>query len=241
MKKIYLLSLLMAIIVGVSVYLFANNLQQQTMAKIEANRSSVVVALQYIPANTEITGEMVTLQELPTEAINPLAARKLDDVIGTIAQFPIEPQEQVFTTRVKKRGEAAEGRLSYILEPGYRAITLGVDELSGVAGNITRGDYVDLIVTMRNAELEEKNDISFLIIENLQVLATGKKINAKADTATTQEYASITLAASPEDAIKIHYASQFDIRLALRAVLDDKITGETYYPTVFPTEAGTGG
>lgn len=103
MRKIYILSLLMAVIVGVSVYMFADNLQRQTLEKIEANRSSVVVALQFIPANAEITGEMVALKELPGEAINPLAASKLDDVIGAITQYPIEPQEQVFTSRVKKR------------------------------------------------------------------------------------------------------------------------------------------
>lgn len=241
MRKIYILSLLMAVIVGVSVYLFADNLQRQTLAKIEANRSSVVVAMQFIPANSEIRGDMIALQELPAEAINPLAARKLDDVIGAITQYPIEQQEQIFTSRVQQRGEAAEGRLSYILEPGYRAITLGVDEVTGVAGNLTKGDYVDLIVTMRNAELEENNDIAFMVVENLQVLETGKKVVENAESTAPQEYVSVTLAASPEDTIKIHYAAQFGIRLALRAVLDDAITGETYYPTIFPTEEGTGG
>ncbi len=149
MRKIYILSLLMAVIVGISVYFFADSLQREALQQAQANRSGVVVALQFIPANAEITAEMIALQELPNEAINPLSARNPEDVIGAISQYPIEPQEQVFTTRIQMRGEAAEGRLSYVLKPGFRAITIGVDEVSGVAGHLTRGDYVDLLVTMR--------------------------------------------------------------------------------------------
>ncbi|MDD2533149.1 MAG: Flp pilus assembly protein CpaB [Eubacteriales bacterium] len=240
MRKIYVFSLLMALAVGLSVYFFADSLQREALAKAQANQSSVVVAMAFIPANAEITREMVALTDLPIEAINPLTARSLDDVIGAISQYPIEQQEQIFTTRIQKRGEAAEGRLSYILEPGYRAITIGVDEVTGIAGNITRGDYVDLIATMRFAEYEEDNDVAMLIVENLQVLATGKKVISNAES-TVQEYLSVTLAARPEDTIKIHYAAQYGIRLALRPVLDDSITGETYYPTIFPTEAATVG
>lgn len=94
---------------------------------------------------------------------------------------------------------------------------------------------------MRNAELEEKNDVAFFIVENLQVLDTGKKFVENAEAKAVQEYTSVTLAASPEDTIKIHYATQFGIRLTLRAVLDEAITGETYYPTIFPSEEATGG
>lgn len=237
MRKIYILSILMAVIVGVSVYLFADTLQRRTLEQAQANRSGVVVAVQFIPANAEITSAMITLKELPDEAINTLAARTLEEVTGAISQYPIEPDEQIFTTRIQKRGEAAEGRLAYVLKPGYRAITLSVDEISGVAGHLTRGDYVDLLVTMRLAEFEENNDIALMIVENLQVLETGKKIVSTAESAAPMEYASVTLACSPTEAIKIHYASQYGIRLVLRPVLDNTLTGETWFPTVFPTEA----
>lgn len=234
MKKIYLLSLLMALVVGLSVYFFADSLQRQALEQNQVVKGNVVLATRFIPANTEITPDMLYLADWPVEAINQLAARKLDKVVGAITQLPIEANEQVFTTRVQKRGEAAEGRLSYVLEPGYRAITVAVDEISGVAGNISKGDYVDLAVTMRNAEFEEDNDVSFLIVENLLVLATGKKTISSTESTTPQDYFSVTLSASPEDAIKINYASRSGIRLILRPVLDETITGETWYPTVFP-------
>ncbi len=79
-----------------------------------------------------------------------------------------------------------------------------------------------------------------MIVQNLQVLETGKKAVSSAESVAEQDYVSVTLAASPTEAIKIQYASQFGIRLVLRPVLDDAITGETWFPTVFPTEAVTG-
>ena len=239
MKKIYILSILMALVVGMSVYFFADSIKKTALEKNEIQRSGVVVAINFIPVNTAITADMVKQTDLPIEGINPMAARKLDDVIGSITQYPIEAEEQIFTTRVKKRGEGAEGRLSYILSTGQRAVTVAVDEFKGVAGNITKGDYVDVVANMVNAENNDKNATSFFVVQNLLVLDTGKKVIESAE-ATNQEYVSVTLSASPEDVIKINYAATGDIRLVLRPVLDNEITAETYYPTVFPAEAAVG-
>lgn len=235
MKKIYLLSFLMALVVGVSVYFFADNLKKTALRQSVVNKGNVVVAAVYIPVNTQITPDMVTLADLPVEAINPLAINKLDLAVGAITQFPIEAQEQVFSTRIKKKGEAGEGRMSYVLDKGYRAITIAVDEVNGVAGQITRGDYVDLVVQYLNPEIDDKHEVSFMILENIQVLETGKKqiVSATETAPAATEYGTVTLAATPEQVLKINYAAKFGIRLVLRSVLDDQIVGTIFYPTVF--------
>lgn len=234
MKKIYLLSFIMAIVVGLTVYYFADSLKKSALEQAIVNEGNVVIATRFIPANTEITADMVTLAEWPVEAIHQLAARKLDEVVGGITQLPVEVNEQLLTTRVEPRGEAGKGRLSYVLEPGYRAITLAVNEVSGIAGNISKGDYVDLVVTMLNAEYDQEHPVSFLIVENLQVLAVGKKVIESTENAAASEYGSVTLAVTPEQALQINYAEGSGIRLILRPVLDDALTEETWYPTVFP-------
>lgn len=234
MKKIYILAFIMAIVVGLTVYYFADSMQKAALEQAAIPEGNVVIANRFIPANTEITADMLMLADWPMEAINQLSARKLDEVVGAITQLPVEMNEQILTTRIEKRGEEGRGRLSYVLEPGFRAITLPVNEISGVAGNISRGDYVDLVVTMLNAEYEEKNPVSFYIVENVQVLAVGKKVVANTENNAASEYASVTLAVTPDQAIKINYADRSGIRLVLRPVLDDQITGETWYPTIFP-------
>ncbi len=235
MKKIYLLSFLMALVVGVSVYFFADNLKKTALQQTVVNKGNVVIATVYIPVNTQITADMVALVDLPVEAINPLTINKLDLVVGAITQFPIEAREQIFSTRVKKKGEAAEGRMSYILEKGYRAITISVDEVNGVAGQITKGDYVDLVVQYLNPEIDQLHEVSFMILENIQVLETGKKqvVSATETAPAATEYATVTLSATPEQVLKINYAAKFGIRLVLRSVLDDQVVGSIFYPTVF--------
>jgi pilus assembly protein CpaB len=237
-KKIYLLSFLMALVVGVSVYFFADNLKQSALEKTVVNKGNVVVARVFIPVNTIITADMVMMADLPVEAINPLAINKLDLAVGAITQYPIEVQEQIFSTQIKKKGEAAEGRLSYVMDKGYRAVTVAVDEVTGVAGQITKGDYVDLVVQLVNAEIDDKHEVSFMIIENLQVLEIGKKqaVSATEAAPAATEYATVTLAATPEQVLKINYASKSGIRLVLRSVLDHDLAGDIYYPTVFPAD-----
>ncbi|NCC75299.1 MAG: Flp pilus assembly protein CpaB [Clostridia bacterium] len=236
MKKIYVLSFIMSLIVGISVYFFAESLKEDALRQNQIVKGNVVVAVRFIPADTEITPDMIQMADLPVEAINPLATRKLDAVVGAITQYPIEAQEQVLSTRVQKRGEASEGRLSYVLEPGQRAITLPVDELTGVAGNISQGDYVDLLVNMLKAEYNEDNEVSSFVVQDILVLAVGKKKLATTE-ATDQGYASVTLSVTPEDAVVINYAARSGIRMILRPVLDHEMTEETYYPTIFPTQA----
>lgn len=234
MKKIYLLAFIMAIVVGLAVYYFADSIKKAALEQAAVAEGNVVIATRFIPPNTEITPDMVTLADWPVEAINQLAARRLDEVVGAISQMPVEMNEQILSTRIEMRGESGKGRLSYVLEPGYRAITLSVNEITGVAGNISKGDYVDLVVTMLNAEFEKENPVSFFIVENVQVLSVGKKTIASTENAGEAEYASVTLAVTPEQAIQVNYADRSGVRLVLRPVLDDQITGETWYPTIFP-------
>jgi len=235
-KKIYVLSFIMSLVVGISVYFFSESLKEDALRQNQIVKGNVVVAVRFVPADTEITPDMVQMADLPVEAINPLATRKLDEVIGAITQYPLEAQEQVLSTRVQKRGEAAEGRLSYVLETGQRAITLPVDELTGVAGYISKGDYVDLLVNMLKAEYNEEFDVSSFVVQDVLVLEVGKKKLSSTE-ATDQGYASVTLSVSPEDAVVINYAAKSGIRMILRPVLDHETTEETYYPTVFPTQA----
>jgi pilus assembly protein CpaB len=235
MKKIYILSILMAIVVGLSVYYFADSLQKAALQQNQVLKGNVIVAAQFIPANTEITAEMITAIDLPVEAINPLAARTPGEVVGTIAQYPIEADEQLLTTRVKKRGEASEDRLSYILKPGYRAMTIPVDSISGIAGHVSKGDFVDLVVTMINPEINDKNAVTFAIVENIEILGTGEKVISSTE-AKSAGYGSLTLAVTPDQVLKIGYAIPQGIRVVLRPVLDPSSSEGAYYPTVFPGE-----
>ena len=100
-----------------------------------------------IPAETLITAEMVVLKDLPEESVHADAALKLENAVGSIAVEPIVSGEQVLTARLAKQGEAANS-LSYELEKGYRAVSVAVNEVTGVSGFIEAGDHVDVVATI---------------------------------------------------------------------------------------------
>ena len=233
MKKIYLLALIMAVIAGISVYLFAMSLQKDVNEN-SIPKTYVVVAAVAIPADTQITAEMVTTAELPVEAVHGQAVRSLADAVGKISQYPLAVDEQVLSTRLKDQG-ADNNKLSYVLESGYRAITLSVDNVSGISGYISRGDHVDLVANSTYMLVNE----SRVIVENLLVLRLG--VNQAAGAEGAAAYTTITLAATPEQVLQINQAmSSSRITFALRSVLDKKNDNpEPYSRPLTPPEADT--
>ena len=117
------------------------------------------------------------------------------------------------------------GPFSLALEDGKRAISVGVDDISGVSGYIVKGDYVDVIATVIPAE--GNTPVSTSLVENVLVLQVGTKQGA---TDSEGSYATVTLSVTPQEALKINYAaSNGKLRLVLRPILDNKIVNPGDY------------
>ena len=212
MKKIYLLALIVAIIAGLSTYYFASSIQKQAQVSAE-DKQFVVVAAVSIAADTIITADMVQSIELPSQAIHANAVKSLTDAIGKINQYPVASQEQILSSRLQEKSEDNK-RLSYSIEPGYRAITLSVDSVSGVAGFIIPGDHIDLII---NTTVDEINESRYQV-ENLLVLRLGNNVPAEEQGAM---YQTMTVAATPEQILKInHGINNGRVTYVLRSVVD---------------------
>jgi len=218
----------MALVVGIAVYLFASSIQQDTQAGAY-EKGRVVVAAKEIPANTQITEDMVKLSQLPDDGINAVAATDLSQVVGKISRYALLPGEQVLLPRLAEKGNE-DGALSYALEDGYRAISVAVDDVTGVSGYINRGDRVDVVATVILYSGSTKNQpASTMIAQNLLVLQTGTKVTKA--TESSEGYTSVTLAAKPQDALKINYAAtNGKLALVLRPVLDDNKVSTKNYP-----------
>ena len=142
MKKVVVFALIAALCAGALLYFYLGKIEQQHEVKVEYE--SVVVAAVSIPAYTPISTEMVTLSQVPLGTSHPLAAHTLEEVIGYVTENDIIAGEQILPVKLKQLGESDSG-LSYIVPEGMRAVTIAVDEVTGVAGFLQRGDYVDVI------------------------------------------------------------------------------------------------
>ena len=219
MKKIYLVALAIALIVGVAGFSFVSSLKAEITGN-KVQQEEVVVATVAIPEDTVITAEMVELKAIAVSDVHSQMLVSLKDAVGMISTASVAAGETLMKSRLVKSTEEND-RLSYALEDGYRAITVSVSSTSGIAGYLTEGDHVDLII---NKTVGEEN-MSMFQVQNLLILRLGSKI-AKDGTA----YEVVTFAATAEDVLKINHAlANYSVTFVLRSVSDDKITEQTPY------------
>jgi pilus assembly protein CpaB len=102
-----------------------------------------------------------------------------------------------------------------------RAMSVRVDEVIGVAGFVTPGTHVDLVVTLHGRGQDDET-MSRTVVSNVLVLTAGTKIDQEESKKGNPEPSRVvTLAVLPNDAERIALASsEGRISLALRNPLD---------------------
>ncbi len=131
---------------------------------------------------------------------------------------PIEVNELVL--RSKLSGKDGRAALSNKLASGMRAVTIPVDDVSGVAGFITPGDRVD-IVLIRSGETMSAD----LILQNVKVITVDQAADVRNTGAKVAN--AITLEVTSEEAKKLALAKATGkLSLTLRAAGDQVVKSD---------------
>lgn len=131
---------------------------------------------------------------------------------------PIEVNELVL--RSKLSGKDGRAALSNKLASGMRAVTIPVDDVSGVAGFITPGDRVD-IVLIRSGETMTAD----LILQNVKVITVDQGADVRNTGAKIAN--AITLEVTSEEAKKLALAKATGkLSLTLRAAGDQVVKSD---------------
>jgi pilus assembly protein CpaB len=129
-----------------------------------------------------------------------------------VVKVPISQGNPVLFSMLAPEGTAAG--LSGILDDGKRALTVKVDEVTGVAGFIHPGDHVDVLMDL--SLKGDKEHFSKTILHDISVLTTGQIWEQKGDN-KPMVVNTVTLELTPEAAEILNLASNNGkIRLALR-------------------------
>lgn len=207
--KILVMAVCLAILTSVLVYVFLSK------AAAEAEKPVMVVtARRDIPGGTIIDRGMIETRQLPGDAVPGDYVGNPDAVVGQVSRTEI----QVGT--VISRGEIVpKSRLSQIVPPLMRAVTVALDPIIGVGGFIKPGDSVDVVATFT----VNGGTVTKTVLQDVKLLATGSEVVAeevdpetgKPSKPTVQPNA--TLAVMPTDAEKLILAeSKGKLRLTLR-------------------------
>jgi pilus assembly protein CpaB len=111
MKKIYLFATVFAVLAGIAVYLFANEINEKAAAA-ETETVSVIAAAVDIPQGSTITAEMLTTISIPAASVPEKAVTDVNYVVGKIAKYPISRSEQILEGKLMVIGEDTNSELS---------------------------------------------------------------------------------------------------------------------------------
>ncbi|CAH2602023.1 Flp pilus assembly protein CpaB [Rhodovastum atsumiense] len=145
---------------------------------------------------------------------------------GAMVRRSFAAGEPVIAGDVLNPGD--RGFLAAVLGAGMRAVTVGVDMVSGTAGLIWPGDRVDLVLTQALDDKDQPLDrrvAGETVLTNVRVIAVDQQLVQGATAAAANANAStrtVTLEAAPFDAERIAVATRLGkLSLVVRSAADD--------------------
>ena len=178
----------------------------------------VIVAATDLQVGTKIDEHDIKIVKVPQSALPDGTPRRRSDVIGHGVIIPITKGEFILSTKLA--GDNAGAGLPSLITNGMRAVSVKVNEVVSVAGFVTPGTRVDVLLT--GTPTGGKETETTTVLQNVLVLASGHTLE-RTSTGEAQNTAVITLLVTPEDAEKVTLASsEGHIQLALRNPLDTR-------------------
>ena len=199
-----------------SVYVY-RNLQLKSGSGSEPG-VDVIVAADDLQVGAKVEERDIKIIRIPAADLPPGSPRRRSDVLGHGVIVPISKGEFILPNRLA--GENAGSGLPSLIPPGMRAVSVRVNEIVSVAGFVTPGTRVDVLLTGTPGGAGEQQTTT--VLQNVAVLASGHTLERTA-TGEAQTTAVITLLVSPDDAQRLTLASsEGHIQLALRNPLDTR-------------------
>jgi len=169
--KIFI-SLAVAFLSFLGIYSYIKMREKELLLRSEMR--PVFVAKKDIPIYSQIDETLITETEVPQEYIQPGAITNFENAAGQIASAPIMAGEQLLGTKILKFG--SETGASMKIPSGMRAISIAVNDITGVAQLVQPDDFVDLICTFDFGDMTQSRKYTYTLFENVQVLAVQKDL-----------------------------------------------------------------
>lgn len=207
-------ALVMAGIVSFMVYRILN----AAVASANSPKSTAVVAAFDLSVGSVITARDIKVVRFPGD-IPDGHFQTPEEVIGRGVVTAMARNEIVLNNKLAP--DKAGGGLPAMIPQGMRAVAVKVNDVISVAGFVLPGTKVDVVLTGNVTRNNEPGDVTATtVLQNVQVLAAGQKLQTNAD-GKPETVQVITLLVTPAEAQKLALATQEGrIQLSLRNPLD---------------------
>ncbi|WP_296164807.1 Flp pilus assembly protein CpaB [uncultured Brevundimonas sp.] len=147
------------------------------------------------------------------------------DYVGSVVREPILAGEPIIARKIVRAGDS--GYMAAYLEPGMRAMSIGIAVDTAAGGFILPGDRVDVVLTRETnlgnvgaTEGDRPKFASATVLQNIKVLAIDQSTRA-GDDAQAVVGATATLEVAPTDAEVLALAkAEGELSLSLRSYAD---------------------
>jgi len=242
-----IVSLILSILVGITAVVFGrgwlNNEAEAARPAItsiaepaaQVALTKIYVANANINRGDEVSVDSLRLADWPTDYVPLGAVTDPSNFINPDGSLPfslgtIVPGEPILLNKLSS--QTVRDTLAQLIEPGYRAVSVEVDDATGVAGFILPDHRVDVhsFRELSSDFTRDKIQRGELLLSNIRVLAIDQSFEEGQDGARLAR--TVTLQVTPEQANLVGVAVQAGtIGLALRRADDDtEITSTTPQP-----------
>jgi pilus assembly protein CpaB len=179
----------------------------------------VVVVRSDVPVASSLTRAQLKLIDWPALHVPAGAIHSIADATGRVARRPLAQGEPVLEAAVFSSGAA--GGLGAVITDKYRAVSVKVDNVIGVAGFVVPGSRVDVMATIRRVDRKRALPYSKVILQDVRVLAVDQKLE-EVKSGEPELVNVVTLEVTPAQAEHLIYAAhEGRLQLALRSPGDD--------------------
>ena len=180
----------------------------------KAETTPVVVAAKEIVAGSVLSKDLVKVVDWPKANLVAGAASEPEKLDGRVVRYPLVAGEVILEGKLAPVGTL--GGMAGIIENDRRAVTVKVDEASGVAGFIMPGNRVDVLLTMDKNEFTD-DPITKMVLQNLLVLGIGQDLETQKNGEKPKVVPTVTMEVTPDEGERLALAAkEGHITLALR-------------------------
>ena len=217
---------IMFVVIYFSLSFWDNNKEEVKEVVVQPTKKvemvKVVSAKSDIAPRTRIQESMLQVVEMPPDSVPNGAITNMAEVVNSPARIQILAGDVI--TQQKVYHESGQAGFVGAIPPDCRAVSIGVNDITGVAGFAKPGDYVDLVLV----EKDNKNAsaTSNILLQNVLLLSINKDMNADSVSSSEGESSSTnaisnptiaTFALRPDEILKLVSASKLgEIYLLLR-------------------------
>ena len=213
-----LIAVVLALVATVALVVYVNGADRRAIAGQDP--VTVWVAVKPITAGTSgvnaKNSKLISQVVVPKRSAVDGAVVSLNQIQNKRAEVDIVPGEQLLLSRWVNPEEVTGRRLLPIPED-HQALSIGVDVTRQVAGFVTPGDHVSMVVSMKRPGPGGDRDRSQFLLQNVQVLAVGAtalsnassqggggRVNQKG----SQSLTAVTLSIPEGDVEEVVYAAE---------------------------------